>query len=68
MSTKKTISVSIVDDDYELTEKIATYLKKTSTYRCISSYPSAEEALAHLSPGPAGRGADGHQPWRHERH
>ena len=48
MSTKKNISISIVDDDYELTEKIAAYLNKTSTYRCISSYPSAEEALAHL--------------------
>jgi DNA-binding NarL/FixJ family response regulator len=48
MSTKKNISISIVDDDYELTEKIAAYLNKTSTYRCISSYPSAEEALSHL--------------------
>ena len=48
MSTKKNISISIVDDDYELTEKIAAYLNKTSAYRCISSYPSGEEALAHL--------------------
>jgi DNA-binding NarL/FixJ family response regulator len=48
MSTKKNISVSIVDDDCELTEKIADYLDKTSAYRCISSYPSAEEALAHI--------------------
>jgi len=45
---KKNISVSIVDDDCDLTEKIAAYLNKTSSYRCISSYPSAEEALAHL--------------------
>jgi DNA-binding NarL/FixJ family response regulator len=48
MSAKKNITISIVDDDYELTEKIADYLNKTSDYRCISSYPSGEEALAHL--------------------
>jgi DNA-binding NarL/FixJ family response regulator len=48
MNTKRNISVSIVDDDYDLTEKIAAYLKKSSAYRCVSSYPSAEEALAHL--------------------
>jgi DNA-binding NarL/FixJ family response regulator len=49
MSTKKNITVSIVDDDFDLTEKIATYLNKTSAYRCISSYSSAEEALLHLA-------------------
>lgn len=43
----KTITVSIVDDDTDLNEKIAAYLSKTR-YRCISGYTSAEDALAHL--------------------
>jgi DNA-binding NarL/FixJ family response regulator len=38
-----------VDDDCELTAKISAYLNKTSSYRCISSYASAEEALAQLA-------------------
>ncbi|HWD94345.1 MAG TPA: response regulator transcription factor [Verrucomicrobiae bacterium] len=46
---KKTVTVSIVDDDCELTAKISAYLNKTSSYRCISSYASAEEALAQLA-------------------
>lgn len=46
---KKAVTVSIVDDDCELTAKISDYLNKTSSYRCISSYASAEEALAQLS-------------------
>jgi DNA-binding NarL/FixJ family response regulator len=46
---KKAVTVSIVDDDCELTAKISAYLNKTSNYRCISSYASAEEALVHLS-------------------
>lgn len=45
---KKPVTVSIVDDDCELTAKISDYLNKTSSYRCISSYASAEEALAQL--------------------
>ena len=45
---KKPVAVSIVDDDCELTAKISAYLNKTSSYRCISSYASAEEALAQL--------------------
>ena len=45
----KAVTVSIVDDDFDLTAKISDYLNKTSDYRCISSYASAEEALAHLS-------------------
>lgn len=49
MNTEKNISVSIVDDDCELAEEIAEYLNNTSAYRCISSYPSGEEALAHLA-------------------
>ncbi|MGA2245275.1 MAG: response regulator transcription factor [Verrucomicrobiota bacterium] len=42
------MTVSIVDDDCELTAKISDYLNRTSSYRCLSSYASAEEALAHL--------------------
>jgi DNA-binding NarL/FixJ family response regulator len=45
---KKAVTVSIVDDDCELTAKISAYLNQTSDYRCISSYTSAEEALAQL--------------------
>lgn len=44
----RTTTVSIVDDDSDLNQKIGDYLAKSSTYRCISSYTSAEEALAHL--------------------
>jgi len=44
----KPISVSIVDDDRELNEKIAAYLGKSANYRCISSYATAEEALEQL--------------------
>lgn len=45
---KKTVTVSIVDDDCDLIEKIAAYLNKSASYRCISNYTSGEEALAHL--------------------
>jgi len=44
----KPITVSIVDDDSELNEKIAAYLGRSTRYRCISSYSTAEEALMHL--------------------
>jgi DNA-binding NarL/FixJ family response regulator len=44
----KPITVSIVDDDHELNEKIAAYLGKLSRFRCVSSYTTAEEALKHL--------------------
>jgi DNA-binding NarL/FixJ family response regulator len=45
---KKPITVSIVDDDCDLTEKIAAYLNKSDRYQFLSSYTNAEEALAHL--------------------
>ncbi len=48
MMSKATTTISIVDDDSDLNEKIGAYLAKTSDYRCISSYTSAEEALANL--------------------
>jgi DNA-binding NarL/FixJ family response regulator len=44
----KAITISIVDDDSDLNEKIAAYLGKSSAHRCISSYTSAEEALTQL--------------------
>jgi DNA-binding NarL/FixJ family response regulator len=46
---KKPVTVSIVDDDCELTARISAYLNRTSSYRCISSYASAEEALSQLT-------------------
>jgi len=45
---KNTCTVSIVDDDCDLTEKIAAYLNKSNRFRFLSSYTSAEEALVHL--------------------
>jgi DNA-binding NarL/FixJ family response regulator len=44
----KLINISIVDDDPDLSEKIADYLGKSERYRCVSSYTSAEEALTGL--------------------
>ena len=48
MTTKKTITVSIVDDEADLRKHIAGYLGAAGNIRCISAYASAEEALAHL--------------------
>ncbi|MGC9942614.1 MAG: response regulator transcription factor [Verrucomicrobiota bacterium] len=45
---KKTITVSIVDDEPDLREHIGGYLATTGHIRCKSSYASAEEALQHL--------------------
>lgn len=45
---KNFVTVSIVDDDCDLTEKIAAYLNKSDRYRFLSCYTSAKEALAHL--------------------
>jgi len=45
---KKIITVSIVDDEADLREHIAGYLTAAGNIRCISAYPSAEEALKHL--------------------
>jgi DNA-binding NarL/FixJ family response regulator len=46
--SKKTITISIVDDDTILREKIAVFLGATAGLRCISHYESADEALAQL--------------------
>src|ERR1700744_1037210 len=45
---KKVITVSIVDDEADLREHIAGYLAAAGNIRCLSAYPSAEEALQHL--------------------
>ncbi len=41
-------TVSIVDDDQALRADIADYLRATQKFRCVSSYPSGEEAVEHL--------------------
>lgn len=48
MTTKKQITVSIVDDEADLRKHIAGYLGAAGNIRCISAYASAEEALAKL--------------------
>jgi len=45
---KKSITVSIVDDEEDLRKHIAGYLAAAGNIRCISAYASAEEALKHL--------------------
>lgn len=45
---KKTITVSIVDDEADLREHIAGYLAAAGNIRCLSAHASAEEALRHL--------------------
>jgi len=42
------ITLSIVDDEKELCQSIATFVNGSSGFRCISAYHSAEAALAHL--------------------
>jgi DNA-binding NarL/FixJ family response regulator len=42
------IKVSIVDDEPDLRENIAGFIDAAKGFRCVSAYPSAEEALAHL--------------------
>ena len=42
------IRVSIVDDEADLREHIAGFVDTAPGFRCISSYASAEEALARL--------------------
>jgi len=45
---KKTITVSIVDDEADLRNHIAGYLTAAGSIRCVSAYASAEEALQNL--------------------
>ena len=42
------ITVSIVDDEKELCESIATYVNGAPDFRCLSMYHSGEAALEHL--------------------
>lgn len=42
------ISVSIVDDENGLRQSIAAFVNGAPGFKCVSAYPSAEAALAHL--------------------
>jgi DNA-binding NarL/FixJ family response regulator len=42
------VTISIVDDQSELREKIASFLDSTAGLKCLSGYASAQEALAGL--------------------
>ena len=42
------ITVSIVDDEKELCQSIATFVNGAPGFRCVSMYHSAEAALKHL--------------------
>jgi DNA-binding NarL/FixJ family response regulator len=42
------ITVSIVDDEKELCQSIATYVNGAPDFRCLSMYHSGEAALEHL--------------------
>ena len=42
------ITISIVDDEKELCQSIATFVNGASGFRCVSAYHSAETALEHL--------------------
>jgi DNA-binding NarL/FixJ family response regulator len=44
----KVIKVAIVDDEADLREHIAGFVDAAKGFRCVSTYASAEEALAHL--------------------
>jgi DNA-binding NarL/FixJ family response regulator len=45
---KPLIKVSIVDDENALCQSIATFVNGTPGFRCVSTYPSGEDALKHL--------------------
>src|ERR1700743_3125715 len=42
------ITISIVDDEKELRHSIATFVNGSAGFRCVSSYDSAEAALAAM--------------------
>jgi len=42
------ISISIVDDEKELCQSIATFVNGAPGFRCVSTYHSGEAALEHL--------------------
>ena len=43
------ITISIVDDEKELCQSIATFVNGAPGFRCVSAYHSGEVALEHLS-------------------
>jgi DNA-binding NarL/FixJ family response regulator len=45
----KIITVSIVDDEADLREKIGAYVNASPGFRCVSLYDSGEQALEHLA-------------------
>ncbi len=42
------VSVSIVDDENELRQSIATFLNESPGFRCVSTFPNGETALKQL--------------------
>jgi len=44
-----TINVSIVEDDSRIRESLAVLINGSQNFRCISAYPTAEEALEELA-------------------
>jgi DNA-binding NarL/FixJ family response regulator len=44
------ISVSVVDDESSLSQSIALFVNGSSGFRCVSTFPSGEAALAGLPP------------------
>jgi DNA-binding NarL/FixJ family response regulator len=42
------ISVSVVDDESSLSQSIALFVNGSPGFRCVSTFPSGEEALARL--------------------
>lgn len=46
------ITVSIVDDDAGQRESIAQFLESTPDFQCLSTYPSASEAIAAIPKDP----------------
>jgi DNA-binding NarL/FixJ family response regulator len=42
------ITISIVDDEGNLRQSIATFVNGSPGFRCVSAFPSGEEALEHL--------------------
>jgi DNA-binding NarL/FixJ family response regulator len=46
--TSPNITVCIVEDDADLRESIAHYIRETDGFECVGTYPTAEEALESL--------------------
>ena len=46
--SKRPIKVTIIDDENDLRQSIATFINGTPGFRCVSTYASGEDALKHL--------------------